>query len=98
MKSTRRSWAVHLGFNLSQAKQELGDELPTNYNSLLKRCIQSETARLIADAMAGEKSYRIDYDRSLAKFCDKAKYRAGVLEAVTATAKAFSPNDSSGEA
>ena len=77
-----RDRSTHLGFNISKAKQELGDEFPRNYNSLLKRCVSHEAARQLVDIHAGDKPSSIDYDIFLAKFCDKAKYRAGVIEAI----------------
>ena len=82
MKSTKSAWSTHLGFNISKAKQELGDEFPRNYNSLLKRCVEHEVAGQFVNMMAGEKPSPIDYDIFLAKFCDKAKYRSGVIEAM----------------
>ena len=97
MKATKLSWATHLGFNYKRAKRELGNELPNNYNSLLKRCVQGEVARLLLEAMDGEKSLQIDYSKSLAKFCDKDKFRAGVIEAATIAAKSIWPNDNKEE-
>jgi len=93
MKATKSSWATHLGFNYKRAKRELGNELPNNYNSLLKRCVQGEAARLLLEAMDGEKSLQIDYGKSLAKFCDKDKYKAGVIETATIAAKSIWPNE-----
>ena len=89
MKSTKSAWSTHLGFNISKAKQELGDEFPRNYNSLLKKCVLSETSKQILDAYAGDKLSPIDYDAFLARFCDKAKYRAGVIEAIKWTLEAM---------
>lgn len=82
MKSTKSAWSTHLGFDITKAKQELGDEFPRNYNSLLKRCVSQEAVRKVVDIYAGDKPSPIDYDIFLAKFCDKAKYRAGVIEAM----------------
>ena len=97
MKATKSSWATHLGFNYKRAKRELGNELPNNYNSLLKRCVQGEVARLLTEAMDGEKSLQIDYGKSLAKFCDKDKYKAGVIEAASIAAKSIWPNNNKEE-
>jgi len=93
MKSTKSAWSTHLGFNISKAKQELGDKFPRTYNSILKRCVSREVASKVVDIYAGDKPSPIDYDISLAKFCDKAKYRAGVIEAIEWTLEAMQPDN-----
>ena len=93
MKSTKSAWSTHLGFNISKAKQELGDKFPRNYNSLLKRCVELEVAGKLVNMMAGEEPSPIDYDIFLAKFCDKAKYRSGVIEAIKIVHEAMQPDN-----
>lgn len=93
MKSTKSAWSTHLGFDITKAKQELGDEFPRNYNSLLKRCVEHEVAGQLVNMMGGGKLSPIDYDIFLAKFCDKDKYRAGVIEAIKIVHEAMQPDN-----
>ena len=93
MKLTKSAWSTHLGFNISKAKQVLGDEFPRNYNSLLKKCVEHEVAGQLVSMKAGEKPSPINYDVFLAKFCDKAQYRSGVIEAIKIVHKAMHPGN-----
>ena len=81
MKSTKSAWSTHLGF-ISPKRSKSLETSSKKLQPLLKRCVEYEVAGQLVNMIGGGKPTLIDYDIFLAKFCDKDKYRTGVIEAI----------------